>query len=53
MVDTKLNVWLLEVNSSPSMKFSTPITEKLVKQLMPEMTDIIWTTTTEMKEPTK
>jgi tubulin monoglycylase TTLL3/8 len=41
MVDTKLNVWLLEVNSSPSMEFSTPITEKLVKQMMPEMTDII------------
>jgi tubulin monoglycylase TTLL3/8 len=41
MVDKKLNVWLLEVNSSPSMEFSTPITEKLVKQMMPEMADII------------
>ena len=31
MVDTELNVWLIEVNSSPSMEFSTAITEKLVK----------------------
>ena len=30
MLDEKLNVWLIEVNSSPAMDFSTPITEKLV-----------------------
>ena len=30
MVDAELNVWLIEVNSSPSMAYSTPITEKLV-----------------------
>jgi tubulin monoglycylase TTLL3/8 len=30
MVDAELNVWLIEVNSSPSMAHSTPITEKLV-----------------------
>lgn len=41
MVDTKLNVWLLEVNSSPSMEFSTPITEKLVTLMMPQMLRII------------
>lgn len=35
MVDSDLNVWLIEVNSSPSMEYSTPITEKLVKQVMP------------------
>ena len=35
MVDEELNVWLLEINASPSMEFSTKITEKLVKQVMP------------------
>ena len=34
MLDERLNVWLIEVNSSPAMDFSTPITEKLVTQLM-------------------
>ncbi len=37
MVDCDLNVWLIEVNSSPSMEYSTPITEKLVKQVMPQI----------------
>ena len=31
MLDEQLNVWLIEINSSPAMDFSTPITEKLVK----------------------
>ena len=35
MVDRDLNVWLIEVNSSPSMEYSTSITEKLVKLAMP------------------
>jgi tubulin monoglycylase TTLL3/8 len=26
MVDTSLNVWLIEVNSSPAMDYSSPIT---------------------------
>lgn len=34
MLDEELNVWLIEVNSSPAMDFSTPITEKLVTELM-------------------
>ena len=33
MIDDNLNVWLIEINSSPDMSFSTPITEKLVKEL--------------------
>ena len=41
MVDSELNVWLIEVNSSPSMEYSTPITEKLVKQVMPQIVRII------------
>ena len=34
MLDEMLNVWLIEINSSPAMDFSTPITEKLVTQLL-------------------
>ena len=30
MVDEELSVWLIEVNSSPAMDFSTPVTKKLV-----------------------
>ena len=36
MLDEDLNVWLIEVNSSPAMDFSTPITKKLVTKLMSE-----------------
>ena len=31
MVDEDLNVWLIEINSSPSMDYSTHVTEKLVQ----------------------
>ena len=31
MVDEDFNCWLIEVNSSPAMDYSTHITEKLVK----------------------
>jgi len=31
MIDTDFNAWLIEVNSSPAMDYSTHITEKLVK----------------------
>jgi D-alanine-D-alanine ligase-like ATP-grasp enzyme len=31
MVDEDLNVWLIEINSSPAMDYSTHITEKLVQ----------------------
>jgi hypothetical protein len=41
MVDEDLNVWLIEINSSPSMEFSTPITEKLVKEAMPQICRIV------------
>lgn len=40
MVDTCLNVWLLEVNSSPSMEYSSDITESMVKQVLPTLADI-------------
>ena len=40
MVDTNLNVWLLEVNSSPSMEYSSPITERMVKEVLYNLADI-------------
>ena len=36
MLDEDLNVWLIEVNSSPAMDFSTAVTKKLVTKLMEE-----------------
>lgn len=32
MIDTKFNPWLIEINTSPSMECSTPVTKKIVKQ---------------------
>jgi tubulin monoglycylase TTLL3/8 len=40
MVDTNLNVWLLEVNSSPSMEYSSSITERMVKEVLYNLADI-------------
>ncbi|CEM06450.1 unnamed protein product [Vitrella brassicaformis CCMP3155] len=34
MVDENLNVWLIEINSSPAMDYSTKVTKKLVKQVL-------------------
>jgi hypothetical protein len=31
MIDDQFNAWLIEVNSSPAMDYSTAVTEKLVK----------------------
>ena len=41
MVDTNLNVWLIEVNSSPSMEHSTHVTEKLVKSILTEVPHLV------------
>lgn len=32
MVDNQLNPWLIEVNSSPSMDYSTPITKRYINE---------------------
>jgi len=40
MVDTSLNVWLLEVNSSPSMEYSSTITERMVREVLWNLADI-------------
>lgn len=41
MIDEDLNPWLIEVNSSPAMDYSTPITRKLVKMVMQDIAKII------------
>jgi len=34
MIDTNHNVWLIEINSSPAMDYSTKVTERLVKMVL-------------------
>ena len=33
MIDDQLNPWLIEINSSPAMDYSTPVTRRLVKMV--------------------
>ena len=37
MIDENLNPWIIEINSSPAMDYSTAITEKLVKMVMEDV----------------
>ena len=41
MIDDEFNVWLIEVNSSPAMDYSTYVTEKLVKQCLEDCCKVI------------
>ena len=41
MVDEDLKVWLIEVNSSPSMDHSTHVTERLVKMVLSDLPKVI------------
>jgi len=41
MIDEDYNVWLIEVNSSPAMDYSTKITKKLVKCVMKDTVKVI------------
>lgn len=41
MIDENLNPWLIEVNSSPAMDYSTPITRRLVKMVMEDIVKIV------------
>jgi tubulin monoglycylase TTLL3/8 len=34
MIDDQLRPWLIEINSSPSMDYSTPVTRRLVKMVL-------------------
>jgi tubulin monoglycylase TTLL3/8 len=41
MVDEQLNPWLIEVNSSPAMDYSTPVTENLVKSMSEDLIKVV------------
>jgi hypothetical protein len=40
VVDEKGGLWLLEVNSSPSMEHSTPITTKLCEDVLEDLAKV-------------
>jgi tubulin monoglycylase TTLL3/8 len=41
MIDEDLNCWLIEVNSSPAMDYSTPTTERLVKLVLEDTMKVV------------
>jgi tubulin monoglycylase TTLL3/8 len=41
MIDDEFNCWLIEVNSSPAMDYSTHVTEKLVKVCLEDILKVI------------
>ena len=41
MIDEEFNAWLIEVNSSPAMDYSTQVTEVLVKSCLEDTVKVI------------
>ena len=41
MIDDELNCWLIEVNSSPAMDYSTHVTERLVKLVLEDTIKVV------------
>jgi len=41
MIDDELKPWLIEVNSSPTMEFSTGVTKKLAQNVMESIAKVI------------
>ena len=44
MVDEDFNCWLIEINSSPAMDYSTHVTERLVKMVLEDTIKVLLTT---------
>ena len=41
MIDDQLNPWLIEINTSPAMDYSTPVTARLVKMVMQDTVKVV------------
>ena len=41
MIDRELNPWLIEINSSPSMDYSTAVTRRLVKMVSEDTIKVV------------
>jgi len=41
MIDDEFNAWLIEVNSSPAMDYSTEVTERLVKMVLEDTVKVV------------
>ena len=41
MVDEDFNCWLIEINSSPAMDYSTHVTERLVKMVLEDTIKVV------------
>ena len=41
MVDEDFNCWLIEINSSPAMDYSTHVTERLVKMVLEDTVKVV------------
>jgi len=41
MVDEDFNVWLIEINLSPAMDYSTPVTKRLVKMVSEDVVKVV------------
>ena len=41
MVDDEFNMWLIEVNSSPAMDYSTHVTTRLVKMVLEDCVKVV------------
>ena len=55
MIDTQYNPWLIEINTSPALDYSTvrfiqPVTERLVKEMIPHVFNIIFDETGDTSE---
>ena len=41
MLDSGFNPWLIEVNATPAMDYSTPVTERLVKMMSEDTVKVL------------